>query len=59
MFFLLNTSLILANICRGDRLECCFFDAMADMFVSYASNRENAGHVVLIVQLAKVKYWKG
>ncbi|PWA52100.1 hypothetical protein CTI12_AA458080 [Artemisia annua] len=59
---------------EGDRLECCFFlfaitrvigwsvvffDAMADMFVSYASNRENAGHVVLIVQLAKVKYWKG
>ncbi|PWA52384.1 nucleic acid-binding, OB-fold protein [Artemisia annua] len=43
---------------EGDRLECCFFDAMADMFVSYASNRENAGHVVLIVQLAKVKYWK-
>ncbi|PWA55443.1 replication protein A 70 kDa DNA-binding subunit [Artemisia annua] len=43
---------------EGDRLECCFFYAMADMFVSYASNRENAGHVVLIVQLAKVKYWK-
>ncbi|PWA75538.1 replication protein A 70 kDa DNA-binding subunit [Artemisia annua] len=40
-------------------LECCFFDAMADMFVSYASNRENDGHVVLIIQLAKVKYWKG
>ncbi|PWA59261.1 nucleic acid-binding, OB-fold protein [Artemisia annua] len=28
------------------------------MFVSYAANREKVGHVVLTIQMAKVKYWK-
>ncbi|PWA56462.1 replication protein A 70 kDa DNA-binding subunit B [Artemisia annua] len=50
---------VVGNICRVIGWSVVFFYATANMFVSYAFNRENAGHVVLIVQLAKLKYWKG
>ncbi|PWA63386.1 hypothetical protein CTI12_AA349500 [Artemisia annua] len=38
-------------------LECTFFDNWADMFNDINDNRESLGHVVIILQLAKVKYW--
>ena len=40
-------------------MECCFFDGVADMFNQWASKRETSGHVVVIIQLGKVKYWNG
>ncbi|GJZ61870.1 hypothetical protein Tco_0618007 [Tanacetum coccineum] len=40
----------------GLKLECCFFDAWANKFTKYADNHDSLGHVVLILQLAKVKY---
>ncbi|PWA43049.1 nucleic acid-binding, OB-fold protein [Artemisia annua] len=43
----------------GDRIECCFFGAMADLFDTFGANNEQAGHVVLILQLAKIKCWLG
>ncbi|PWA42530.1 replication protein A 70 kDa DNA-binding subunit B [Artemisia annua] len=44
---------------EGNQLECCFFDGVADKFNQCTSKRESSGHVVVIVQLGKVKYWNG
>ncbi|PWA51475.1 replication protein A 70 kDa DNA-binding subunit B [Artemisia annua] len=44
---------------EGNQIECCFFDGVADKFNQCASKRESSGHVVVIVQLGKVKYWNG
>nr|GEW74324.1 replication protein A 70 kDa DNA-binding subunit B [Tanacetum cinerariifolium] len=40
----------------GLKIEFCFFDGWAENFTKYADNCELLGHVVLILQLAKVKY---
>ena len=44
-------------VVSGFKLECCFFDDWATKFNKYADNCESHGHVVLILQLAKVKYF--
>nr|GEX46067.1 replication protein A 70 kDa DNA-binding subunit B [Tanacetum cinerariifolium] len=41
----------------GLKLECYYFDGSAKKFTKYADNCASLGHVVLIVQLAKVKYF--
>ncbi|GKD67526.1 hypothetical protein Tco_1321616 [Tanacetum coccineum] len=38
-------------------MECCFFDGWADRFNILAENKDIVGHVVLILQLARVKYF--
>lgn len=55
---LYNTrSYIFFTIPSGKQLELCFFDEWADKFTKYAENRESVGHVVMILQLARVKYF--
>lgn len=44
---------------RSHPLECTFFDNWPDMFNDINDNRESLGHVAIILQLAKVKYWNG
>ncbi|PWA86633.1 nucleic acid-binding, OB-fold protein [Artemisia annua] len=41
----------------SQQLQCTFFDNWSDMFNDINDNRESLGHVVIILQLAKVKYW--
>ncbi|PWA35595.1 nucleic acid-binding, OB-fold protein [Artemisia annua] len=42
---------------ESHQIECTFFDNWSDMFNDITDNRESIGHVVIILQLAKVKYW--
>ncbi|GKE15084.1 zinc knuckle CX2CX4HX4C containing protein, partial [Tanacetum coccineum] len=48
---------ILLQDVNGLQLECCFFDGWADRFNILAEHRDKVGHVVLILQLARVKYF--
>ncbi|GKA93596.1 replication protein A 70 kDa DNA-binding subunit B [Tanacetum coccineum] len=48
---------ILLQDVHGLQLECCFFDGWADRFNILAEHRDKVGHVVLILQLARVKYF--
>ncbi|GKD78688.1 hypothetical protein Tco_1341309, partial [Tanacetum coccineum] len=41
----------------GVKLECCFFDAWAKKFNNLHEQRESLGHVVMILQLGKFKYF--
>ncbi|GJT58342.1 ribonuclease H-like domain-containing protein [Tanacetum coccineum] len=41
----------------GVKLECCFFDAWATKFDKLHKQRESLSHVVMILQLGKVKYF--
>ncbi|GKB65477.1 replication protein A 70 kDa DNA-binding subunit B [Tanacetum coccineum] len=50
---------ILLEDVDGLQMECCFFDGWAYRFNTLAEQRETVGHVVLILQLAKVKYFNG
>ncbi|GJZ73834.1 replication protein A 70 kDa DNA-binding subunit B [Tanacetum coccineum] len=50
---------ILLEDVDGLQMECCFFDGWADRFNTLAEHRETVGHVVLILQLARVKYFNG
>ncbi|GJY76919.1 replication protein A 70 kDa DNA-binding subunit B, partial [Tanacetum coccineum] len=50
---------ILCEDVDGLQMECCFFDGWADRFNTLAEHRETVGHVVLILQLARVKYFNG
>ena len=43
----------------GIQLQCCFFDAWASKFDKLHEQREKVGHVVMILQLAKVSYFGG
>ena len=47
------------KINSGKQLELCFFDEWADKFTKYADNRDSLGHVVMILQMARVKYLNG
>ncbi|PWA94354.1 hypothetical protein CTI12_AA060720 [Artemisia annua] len=51
-------NVVLENV-DGVQVQCCFFDAWADKFTKYADNRDTLGHVVMILQLAKVNYFNG
>ncbi|GJT32285.1 replication protein A 70 kDa DNA-binding subunit B [Tanacetum coccineum] len=51
----IRRTLILEDV-DGVKLECCFFDAWAKKFDNFYEQRESLGHVVMILQLAKVKY---
>ncbi|PWA63284.1 hypothetical protein CTI12_AA354140 [Artemisia annua] len=42
---------------KGIQLQCCFFDAWASKFDKLHAQREKVGHVVMILQLAKVSYF--
>ncbi|PWA37085.1 replication protein A 70 kDa DNA-binding subunit B [Artemisia annua] len=42
---------------ESQQLQCTFFDNWSDMFNDIRDNRESIGHVVIVLQLAKVKYW--
>ncbi|PWA55887.1 Cyanidin-3-O-glucoside 2-O-glucuronosyltransferase [Artemisia annua] len=42
---------------ESQQLQCTFFDNWSDMFNDITDNRESIGHVVIVLQLAKVKYW--
>ncbi|GJW95359.1 replication protein A 70 kDa DNA-binding subunit B [Tanacetum coccineum] len=52
----IRRTLILEDV-DGVKLECCFFDAWAKKFDNFYEQRESLGHVVMILQLAKVKYF--
>ncbi|PWA66273.1 phospholipase-like protein [Artemisia annua] len=42
---------------EGARIKCTFWDNWAHMFTQYATNKESAGTVSFVLQLAKVKYF--
>lgn len=44
---------------RGEPLNLTFWDAWATMWDKYASKRDSIEHLVVILQLGKVKYWDG
>lgn len=48
-----------ALIYRSNHLNLTFWDTWASMWDQYASKRESIGHLVVILQLGKVKYWDG
>ncbi|GJU20815.1 replication protein A 70 kDa DNA-binding subunit B [Tanacetum coccineum] len=41
----------------GRQLECCFYEGWAEKFNDYANQNETTGPVVMILQLARVKYF--
>ncbi|PWA68919.1 replication protein A 70 kDa DNA-binding subunit B [Artemisia annua] len=49
-------NLIIEDV-EGIQLQCCFFDAWASKFDKLHDQREKVGHVVMILQLAKVSYF--
>ena len=54
-----NKIFIVLNPLKGNILDCLFFNEVVDMFKEIASHRYSSGHVVLIIQLAKILYWDG
>ncbi|GJS87280.1 hypothetical protein Tco_0769916 [Tanacetum coccineum] len=52
----LRRTIILEDV-HGAQLECCFFDAWCNKFTKLYDERESMGHVVMILQLCKVKYF--
>nr|GEU32240.1 replication protein A 70 kDa DNA-binding subunit B [Tanacetum cinerariifolium] len=52
----ISRTLILEDA-AGLKLECRFFDAWAKKFDNLYEQRESLGHVVMILQLTKVKYF--
>ncbi|GJY18893.1 replication protein A 70 kDa DNA-binding subunit B [Tanacetum coccineum] len=52
----LRRTIILEDV-YGAQLECCFFDAWCNKFTKLYDERESMGHVVMILQLCKVKYF--
>ncbi|GJX57881.1 replication protein A 70 kDa DNA-binding subunit B [Tanacetum coccineum] len=42
---------------NGRQLECCFYEGWAEKFNDYANQNETTGPVVMILQLARVKYF--
>ncbi|PWA89927.1 hypothetical protein CTI12_AA105390 [Artemisia annua] len=44
---------------ESNRLNLTFWDAWASMWDQYASKRQKIDHLVVILQLGKVKYWDG
>ena len=45
------------KINSGKQLELCFFDEWVEKFTKYAENPVSVGHAVMILQLARVKYF--
>ncbi|GJZ36246.1 replication protein A 70 kDa DNA-binding subunit B [Tanacetum coccineum] len=43
----------------GSRLDLTFWDTWASMWDQYATKRDTIKHLVIILQLGKVKYWDG
>ncbi|GJY29162.1 replication protein A 70 kDa DNA-binding subunit B [Tanacetum coccineum] len=43
----------------GNRLDLTFWDTWASMWDPYANKRDAIEHLVMILQLGKVKYWDG
>ncbi|GJZ71533.1 replication protein A 70 kDa DNA-binding subunit B [Tanacetum coccineum] len=43
----------------GNRLDLTFWDTWASMWGPYANKRDAIEHLVMILQLCKVKYWDG
>ncbi|GJS94630.1 replication protein A 70 kDa DNA-binding subunit B [Tanacetum coccineum] len=43
----------------GNRLDFTFWDTWASMWDQYANKRDAIKHLVIILQLGKVKYWDG
>ncbi|GJX79437.1 replication protein A 70 kDa DNA-binding subunit B [Tanacetum coccineum] len=54
----LRRTIILEDV-QGAQLECCFFYAWCNKFAKLHDERESMGHVVMILQLCKVKYFNG
>ncbi|GKE03593.1 replication protein A 70 kDa DNA-binding subunit B [Tanacetum coccineum] len=52
----LRRTIILEDV-QGAQLECCFFDAWCNKFAKLHDERETMGHVVMILQSCKVKYF--
>ncbi|GKA18671.1 replication protein A 70 kDa DNA-binding subunit B [Tanacetum coccineum] len=52
----LRRTIILEDV-HGAQLECCFFYAWCNKFTKLYDERESMGHVVMILQLCKVKYF--
>ncbi|GKC33163.1 putative helitron helicase-like domain-containing protein [Tanacetum coccineum] len=52
----IRRNLILEDV-EGRKMDCCFFDGWAAKFDNLYLNREKMGQVVMILQLAKVKYF--
>lgn len=50
--------IVILEDAESHRLECTFFGNWSDMLNDITYNRDSIGHVVIILQLAKVKYWK-
>ncbi|PWA87999.1 replication protein A 70 kDa DNA-binding subunit D [Artemisia annua] len=48
---------VLLEDLEGKQLELCFFDEWSEKFTKYAENPVSAGHAVMILQLARVKYF--
>lgn len=46
-------------ICKSNRLNLTFWDTWATMWDPYTSKRQKIDHLVVILQLGKVKYWDG
>ncbi|GJW63798.1 replication protein A 70 kDa DNA-binding subunit B [Tanacetum coccineum] len=52
----IRRNLILEDV-EGRKMDCCFFDGWAAKFDNLYLNREKMGQLVMILQLAKVKYF--
>ncbi|GJY55916.1 replication protein A 70 kDa DNA-binding subunit B [Tanacetum coccineum] len=50
---------IVAEDVDGNRLDFTFWDTWASMWDQYANKRDTIEHLVIILQLGKVKYWDG
>ncbi|GJY07379.1 replication protein A 70 kDa DNA-binding subunit B [Tanacetum coccineum] len=50
---------IVAEDVDGNRLDFTFWDTWASMWDQYANKRDVIEHLVIILQLGKVKYWDG